>query len=528
MRETCLPKRGCLGYVADVTAAGEKSEVLGGGFRVGDTLAGRYVLERKLGRGGMGVVVAGRRLADGQRVAIKLLLTDTSESLPKNAARLIREAKATAALTDEHVVRLYDVDTLDDGTCFLVMELLEGEDLFKVVRSRGPLPLTEAVDMVLQASAGVAEAHARGIVHRDLKPHNLFLSRRSMGPPLVKVLDFGISKFDDGDDAQLTTTGAALGSPQYMAIEQFQNSKYVDRRVDIWALGMILQYLLTGRTAYAAPDVATYLFRLSTEKPTPLRVQRADVPAGVEAVVLRCLEKNPNARFVHVGELAQSLAPWAGPTSFPILDRIRHYAGFMPPVAEVPAPLENSQPLMPHAVLQGTPLPSGTHDPVAREHVTTSGRNQGSKALVLVAALGIVAIGLAGFVVMRSSSDERPVPVPVSSDSAIPGKVVMTVAVTPAHATLEINGRRVTSPFELARSEQEQTLLVQADGYAAKTKMIRPTANVYLEIALDALAATPPSATVQPKVGATPPPAASPAGMGTNRKKRKGPMTESL
>jgi len=529
---TCLPCTAPLVYRVRVTAAGPKAEALGGGYRVGDTLAGRYVLERKLGRGGMGIVVAARRLADGQPVAVKLLIADATDASPKNAVRLIREAKATAALTDENVVRLYDVDTLDDGMCFLVMELLDGEDLHKVVRRRGPLSVTEAVDLILQASAGVAEAHARGIVHRDLKPHNLFLARRAMGAPVVKVLDFGISKFD-GDDTQLTTTGSALGSPQYMAIEQFQNSKNVDRRADIWALGMILHYLLTGRTAYEAPDVATYLFRLSTELPTPLRLQRPDVPAEIEAAVLRCLEKNPNARFGHVGEWAQSLAPFAGPTSGAIFARIRHYVAFMPPVVDVRAPQENLRRIGADSPQGRAALPSLTNGAVARENDSMQAPNRNPKALVGIAALSaVVVIGLAALVFLKNSP-EKMSPVSAASPSTpmpAANQVVITVAVNPPQATIAVDGQRVKSPFELPQSEVERTLVVQADGYVSKTKLIRPMANAYLEITLEEIsrgAAGPVATAGNASPSPLPAPGAPPAAT-TNKKKLKGPMTESL
>lgn len=326
-----------------------QQEVLIRGLRSGDMLGDCYEILRKLGSGGMGVVVEGRRLLNGKRVAIKLLNASSApEQAIKLHARLIREAKATSALLDEHVVRLYDIDILDDGTFFLVMEMLGGEDLAKHVRSRDPLPIQTAVDMILQACSGVAEAHARGIIHRDLKPHNLFLAERLKGPPIVKVLDFGISKTEDPDDPALTTTGSSMGSPQYMSIEQFRNARTVDRRTDIWALGMILHFLLTGRTAYEADNVASYLFRLSMEPPTPVREHRADVPVEIESLILRCLEKDPNSRFDHLGEFALVLAPLAGPAGREALTRIARYAAITPRIR----PLTKDVPVAPKEELE--------------------------------------------------------------------------------------------------------------------------------------------------------------------------------
>ena len=515
---------------------GPKSDVIGGGFRVGDTLSGRYVLERKIGRGGMGVVAAGRRIVDGQRVAIKLLLVDgSSDQAPKHVARLIREAKATAALADEHVVRLYDVDTLEDGTCFLVMELLDGEDLAKHVRTRGPLPVAEAVDLVIQACAGVAEAHARGIVHRDLKPHNLFLARRPIGDPVVKVLDFGISKIDEGEEGPLTTTGDALGSPQYMSLEQFQNSKGVDRRTDIWALGMILHHLLTGKTAYEAGDLATYLFRLSTELPRPVREHRADLPAALEAIILRCLERNPNARYYHVGEFAHALTPFSTARSVGALARIQHYASATPQIAAAPAPPENLQVLQANSTYGQAPVQSGTNDAVMRENVSASGKRRNA-ALVVFSAAIVCVLGLA-FFVARKSSMATP-PAIVNAAPGTPTNVIITVAVNPATATLELDGQTVQSPLELPYDDKDHTLLVRADGHVSKTKTIRPNANAYLDISLDAVAAPEPvpSADTAPErtsrnasTRPAPAPAPAPTPESTqNRKKLKGPMADSL
>ena len=480
------------------------------------------------------MVLAGRRVADGQQVAIKLMLMDgSSEQAPKHVARLIREAKATAALGNEHVVRLYDVDTLADGTCFLVMELLNGEDLAKHVRSRGPLPVGEAVDLVLQASAGVAEAHARGIVHRDLKPHNIFLARRPIGEPIVKVLDFGISKVDEGDDAPLTTTGAVLGSPQYMSIEQFQNSKGVDRRSDIWALGMILHHLLTGRTAYEAGDVAAYLFKLSTELPKPVREHRADVPAAIEAVILRCLEKNPNARFYHVGEFAHALAPFAGPRSAGALAYIQHYAAATPQIVAAPAPQQNHRAIFTNSAYGHSSVQSGTNDAVMRENVHTS-EHRRSVALGVVVAAVVVMAGLGLFLQLKSLA-QHPLSGAQSSSARIaaaPANVVITVSVNPAHATLEIDGQPVKSPVELPYEDKERTLVVRAEGYAPKTKTFRTGANAYLEVSLDNLSPPPsiPSAeAASPRsVRIAPVAAPSPAPPLTNRKKLKGPMADSL
>ena len=275
-------------------------------------MAGKYVIDRVIGSGGMGVVVAARHLQLGERVALKFLLTSTDESF---VARFLREAQLAVRIKSEHVARVLDVATLDDGSPYMVMELLEGSDLDQLLRAEGIPPIDVALDYVLQACEAVAEAHALGIVHRDLKPANLFLTRRSDGAPLVKVLDFGISKvvglFRGPLDRSLTRADDMLGSPQYMAPEQVRDPRNVDARCDVFSLGSILYKLLTGRPAFEGGNAATVLAMVLSEPPTPLREHRPDIPPALESLVLGCLEKDPAARVPSVEVLARGLVPFA-------------------------------------------------------------------------------------------------------------------------------------------------------------------------------------------------------------------------
>src|SRR5579859_6334760 len=211
--------------------------------RPGDVLAGKYKVESTLGSGGMGMVVLVEHIELGQRMAIKLMTPGVNHD-PQAIARFLREARAAAGIHSEHVVRIFDVGTLDAGSPYMVMELLRGEDLAQLLSSVDRLPIHEAVDYVLQACHAIAEAHAMGIVHRDLKPSNLFLTRRSDGTALVKVLDFGISKAMNPDKdgqfaANLTATSAIMGSPLYMSPEQVRNAHQVDAPADNSSLGVI-------------------------------------------------------------------------------------------------------------------------------------------------------------------------------------------------------------------------------------------------------------------------------------------------
>jgi serine/threonine-protein kinase len=284
------------------------------GLREGQVVAGKYRLERLLGVGGMGLVVAAQNTALDMPVALKFLRAEAAVNSDA-AARFLREAQAAVQIQSENVVRVFDVGTLDTGEPYMVMEYLRGEDLGKLVETRGALPIAEAIGYVLQACDAVAAAHSLGIVHRDLKPANLFLTTRRDGRPLVKVLDFGISKALSGDKgvaaANLTATSAVMGSPAYMSPEQMRSSKRVDTRTDIWALGMIAHELLTGKPAFDAQTMPELIAMITADPPTPLRTVRPDAPAELESLVLRCLAKNPEERVQTIGDLVQLLAPFA-------------------------------------------------------------------------------------------------------------------------------------------------------------------------------------------------------------------------
>ncbi|HZU82434.1 MAG TPA: serine/threonine-protein kinase, partial [Polyangiaceae bacterium] len=248
----------------------------------GEVVAGKYEIERVLGRGGMGVVVSARHLQLGHRVAIKFKRRAAdAESTP--AERFLQEARAAAQLSSEHVARVLDFGRTDAGVPYIVMEHLQGIDLQQVLQRDGPMPAPRAVALVLQACEAIAEAHALGIVHRDLKPANLFLSTRRDGAVVLKVLDFGISKVTGaaaGAGAQVrTTSGLFLGSPSYMAPEQARSAECVDARADVWALGVILFELITGVRPFDGASVAETLARVAVPSTAPsMRRFRPEVP----------------------------------------------------------------------------------------------------------------------------------------------------------------------------------------------------------------------------------------------------------
>jgi serine/threonine-protein kinase len=280
----------------------------------GDVLAGKYRVERVLGQGGMGIVVAARHLELDELYAIKFLLPHAL-SHSQAVDRFLREARASARLKGEHVAKVHDVGRLESGAPYMVLEFLAGSDLQQLVRKRGPLPWEEAATYMLQTCEAIAEAHALGIVHRDLKPANLFLIQRPNGTPCVKVLDFGISKQAAPDGVDLTRTGMALGSPLYMSPEQMVRSKDADARSDIWSLGVVFYELLIGAVPFLADTLTEVVGRVLQEEHAPPSRVRPDLPAGIDEIVAGCLQKRPEHRFQSVEQLAAALRQvvgWSG------------------------------------------------------------------------------------------------------------------------------------------------------------------------------------------------------------------------
>ena len=300
--------------------------------RAGDIIAGKFQIERVLGEGGMGYVVAARHLQLGQMVALKFMREDVLTD--EYRSRFLREARNTVRLKSKHVSRVLDVGALDGGTPYMVMEYLEGTDLSALLQKRGPFPPAEACEYIIQACEAIAEAHGHGIVHRDLKPANLFLTRGSGGEPVVKVLDFGVSKVlelgvDDTSpggrrghiDSVVTKATDLLGSPSYMSPEQVVSARDADALSDVWSLGIILFRLISGKAPFTGNSLGDLIQNIIHGPMPNLRDLRPDLPEGLEHVLFRCLERDKTRR-PDVIELARLLAPYAGPNVAPSLERI--------------------------------------------------------------------------------------------------------------------------------------------------------------------------------------------------------------
>jgi serine/threonine-protein kinase len=298
----------------------------------GTVLAGKYRVERILGQGGMGVVVEARHIALDERVALKFLLPEYAK-VNEAAARFLREARNAVKIKSEHVARVSDVGTLESGAPYMVMEYLEGRDLSGVLEKTGVLSILDACDYIIQGCEAIAEAHSYGIVHRDLKPANLFLSKRPDGTGIVKVLDFGISKSSGGVD-NLTKTTAAMGSALYMSPEQMQQTRSVDHRTDIYALGISLYELLAGKQPFYADTLPQLCAEILTGIPTPIRTLRPDVPEALAVVMARAYARDRGQRFQSIAEFVIALAPYAPARAQQTVERVARIGGFHVPEAQ--------------------------------------------------------------------------------------------------------------------------------------------------------------------------------------------------
>ncbi len=275
---------------------------------VGQIIDGRYRVDAVLARGGMGAVLRGTHVILNQPVAIKVMLDGTMRD-PSLRDRFLREARILAQVRSPSIASIFDAGLLPDGTLYLVMELLEGEDLERSLRS-GPMTLAAATKVVSEVCEGLAEAHEKGIVHRDLKPANIFVVKKANGETAAKIIDFGISK-KLGDTSESTGLGSLVGSPSYMAPEQIKASRDVDARADIWSLGVILFRLVLGKLPFEGPNLAVILTRIRGAEPE----FPADLDPDFVCVVRRCLERDPSRRFSDVSELRESLVSLARGTA---------------------------------------------------------------------------------------------------------------------------------------------------------------------------------------------------------------------
>lgn len=408
---------------------------------VGQILAGKYEVEHVLGYGGMGVVVAAKHIHLGERVAIKFLLPQAMKRA-EVVKRFIQEGRAARRIKSEHVARVFDVDRLEDGAPYMVMEFLEGADLSTVLKTKGAVPIDLAVEYVLQACEAIGEAHSLGIIHRDLKPANLFVSKRADGSPVVKVLDFGISKVLDpalDADVELTKTDVMMGSPVYMAPEQMISARDVDVRADVWSLGIILHYLIMGTQPFKGSSV-TQLYASILEGPPRMCPTRPDVPERLEAAIMKCLEAAAKDRWNNVAELANAIAEFAQPHARVSAERVSRTLGVTAAHKSTPPPSIAGS-ITPMSVAssaaRSTDASTGPHTDGSWGHTQGPLQRRTSRNVFLaIAALLAASLAGGGLVLLLRSgtpatSGAAPDPSPATATSSSPSIGGATV-VTPA------------------------------------------------------------------------------------------------
>ncbi|HEX2569526.1 MAG TPA: serine/threonine-protein kinase [Polyangia bacterium] len=369
---------------------------------------GNYIIREKIGEGGMGAVYRSEHPRIGRSVAIKVLRPEYNQD-PQIVARFFNEAKAAHDIGNEHIVEILDFGELDDGTSYIVMEWLSGQSLAALLRAEPHPPLARTLHIITGIGHALAAAHAHGVVHRDLKPDNIFLVQRGQDRDFVKVLDFGLAKLLQQSDSQhhlKTRTNALFGTPAYMSPEQCRaDHRNVDQRSDIYALGVILYEMATGRRPFIANDFTGLLLAHVTEAPPAPRSLDSSLPEAVEATILRALEKQPERRFQNVGEFLHALtgiAPLAilhdRPRAVSSPPRLIEPAGQAPPSVGPTA-----QGFAPAAVAEGA-LDSTTLRSAAAEAAIPPRAPASRRGLLIGGAAALTAAALGILLFFRSSS----------------------------------------------------------------------------------------------------------------------------
>jgi len=334
--------------------------------RAGQVVAGKFRLDARIGRGGMGSVWRATHLTLGHQVALKLIGREFVRS-PDALKRFESEARTAARLQSRHVVQVFDNGTLDDGTPFIAMELLVGEDLANRVATRGAIGLAEAVDITAQCCRALGRAHAEGIVHRDVKPENIYLAQEPDEQAyVVKILDFGLAKMAlalDGQE-QVTRTGDLLGTPLYMSPEHIRSSRDVDHRTDLYSLGLVVYMMLTGEVAICGETLGDLVVRICTLPLPRIRAVKPSLPEALEGWFQRACARHAGQRYQsaqefidalriaalgtpeHQGRAFAKTAPAANPAS-PAMG----YADLGPPLAQSAAALSVTAAGLPHRSL---------------------------------------------------------------------------------------------------------------------------------------------------------------------------------
>ncbi len=398
-------------------------------LQAGAVLDGKYEILRTLGAGATGVVFEAVHLGINRRLAIKVL-NDTAVEDAENVERFRREALITGSLGHENIIRVTDVGVTDNGAPYIVMEYLEGESLHDYLHGRDPLPIAEAIELMVHVLDALTAVHAAGVVHRDLKPDNIFLARQCVArhpdKTVVKVLDFGISRACTGlnELGRLTGSGFAIGTPQYMAPEQIK-AKEVDHQADIYAAGLILFGMLTGRLPYKSRNIASYFGIVLTNEPPSPATFRAEISDGLAEIVLRAIARKKTDRFATAADFLYALESFSAAAD----QRESSGASISPaPESDDPtgiSPQQKNAPLDVVAALAGAP--NGSASTVASSRLTPRSR----RGAWTVAAATLLLLAAAAMVSVLDDDGGTATTAPAEDD----GEAPLTARVAPATPT---------------------------------------------------------------------------------------------
>jgi serine/threonine-protein kinase len=432
-------------------------------------------VDRQIGEGGMGRVLAVTHTKLGKKYAIKIVKSDAL-AVPGVAERFLREARAASQLKSDHVGEVTDVGELATGEPYMVMEMLEGQDLGHLIEA-GPLEPSQAVGYMLQACEALAEAHALGMVHRDIKPANLFVIVRRDGSHVVKVLDFGIATASHGEVSGLTETCMVMGSPQYMSPEQLRSAKSVDARSDIWAVGVTLYQLLSARMPFASETFTGLAIKIATEPHEPLTW----ASPALAQVVERCFAKDPAKRYADIAEFASALAPFTADgraAAARVANTLRNGVvtpAVFPGSAPVVGPGTGAAPTVATTLAGGAA--SLITRPATRRSRTAKRFAGGLGVAVLIAAGGGAVIHRsrsAGSVTLPRETPATTTPAPAPAPPPLILSSTIRVTTVPADAAIEIDDVEVANPYvqSVPRDGAKHRIDIRAPGYAMTSRWV--------------------------------------------------------
>lgn len=471
--------------------------------QIGEIVGGKYRVERLLGEGGMGAVYEAVHTQIGSRVAIKFLHPGFAENT-EAVERFQREAQAAAAVGHDAIIRVNDIGDCDDGSSFLVMELLEGQSLAQILESRRPLSIEQTSFIVCQVLSGLDAAHRAGIVHRDLKPDNIFLVDTGALLPGVKILDFGISRVtglatDEEEHTRLTKTGIVLGTPAYMSPEHARGRSDVDQRSDLFSVGVILYEALTGVMPFDGMNYNAVLAAILTEDPPSPTMHAPEIHPEIEAVVEKALCKDREGRYQNAGEMFDDLIPF--------VDEVAVGRVIMPGGRDV-------------AAFSVRPSPSSADHAAADTMRDSVAPPRSGLALTiggiaaLLAIVGGIVVGLSFFgggdspspaldagreratseLAAADAAPHRSAEVDAAASDEAPHQNENVVSIEleglPEGARVFLDDAEVPSlPLRLARGGAMRTLRIEAEGYRTLRRMVSPSADQRIDITLQPEAA---------------------------------------